>query len=175
MVGRLCASSLVLLLVTGCGSGLVSVNAQSVFRGPGIVLRYSRSLYVSNRPFDAITNPMQRFVLATYPLAADQPNLAGDYSPPPRGVIAELLEEVPSGDTDFQAPPRPRAFTLPPQQSRLETLGPRWAEIPFRDHGRDFMLFIGVGDAAPATTVAEVLKALDRLQVATPPRSVSDA
>jgi len=160
------------------GSGIASqVNAQTsrVFRGPGLVLRYTSSLYVSTRPLDSITNPVQRFVLSTYPVPDDRLNANGNYTPPLTAVIAELLEEVPPSDPAFQAPLRPRQFLLPKLSDHLEGFGDRWAELPFRAHGRDFYIFLGVGDRASSSKVALVLRTLDALAISAPPPSVTGA
>ena len=82
--------------------------------GPGIVLRYPSSVYVSDRPLGSITDPVQRFVLSTYRVPGDVPNAGGGYTPPPTGVIAELLEDVPAPDRDFEAPARPADSPSPP-------------------------------------------------------------
>ena len=175
---------LVVLVVAAVGSlveprsGVAShAKAQKsrVFRGPGIVFRYPSSLYVSTSALDSITNPVQRFVLSTYRLSDERPNANGTYTPPLTGVIAELLEEVPPSDPDFQAPPRPRRFLLPKLRDNLEGLGDRWAEMPFRDDGRDFYIFLGVAARASSTKVALVLRALDALTISAPPPSVTGA
>jgi hypothetical protein len=175
LVGVVVASAAFLVIL---GSGTASgVNAQTslVFRGPGIVLRYPSSLYVSNRTLDSMTNPVQRFVLSTYRVPGNRPNAEGSYTPPLTGVIAELLEEVPPPDPDFQAPPRPRRFVLPKLRDNLGGFGDRWAELPFRAHGRDFYIFLGVGGRASSTKVALVLRALDALAISAPPLSVTGA
>ena len=163
-------ASAVFLVAPGLGVASHS-NGQvtDVFRGPGIVLRYPGSLYVTNRPLDSITNPAQRFVLSTYRVPGNQPNADGNYTPPSTGVIAELTEDVPPPNPDFQAPPRPRQFALPKLSGHLETFGPRWGEIPFRDHGRGFYIFIGVGPGASPAKVALMLHTLDGLTVSAPP------
>ena len=160
------------------GSGVAShttAQASRVFRGPGLVLRYPSSLYISDQPLDSITNPVQRFVLSTYRVPGDRPNAGGNYTPRPTGVIAELLEEVPPYDPAFQAPLRPSHFMLPKLNDHLEGFGDRWAELPFRAHGRDFYLFVGVGDRASASKVALVLRTLDAVTISAPPPSVTGA
>ena len=91
------------------------------------------------------------------------------------GVIAELMEDVPPSDPDFQAPPRSLGFTLPRLSGHLETFGDRWGEIAFRDHGRDFYIIIGVGKRASSSKVALVLRTLDALTISVAPLSVTGA
>jgi hypothetical protein len=143
-----------------------------VFRGPAIILRYPGSLFVSNRPLNWWSNPAQRFVLANYRVPGNRPNGNGDYTPPLTGVIAQLVEEVPPPDPDFKAPGRPKRFALPKLTNRMEGFGNRWAELSFRDHGRGFTLFIGVGRDASPGQIALVLHALDGLTIGAPPPSV---
>jgi hypothetical protein len=170
------ATSAAVLVAPGVGiANEVDAQTSLVFRGPGIVLRYPSSLYLSSRPLDSMTNPVERFVLSTYRVPGDRPNAEGSYTPPPTGVIAELLEEVPPVDPAFQAPPRPRRFVLPKLRDNLEGFGDHWAELPFRAHGRDFYIFLGVGDRASSAKVALVLRTLDALAISAPPLSVSGA
>jgi len=151
------------------------VSGAHVFRGPGIELPYPSGLYVSNRPLDWTTDPAQRFVLSTYRVPVGRPNASGGYTPPPTGVIAQLLEDVPPPDPGFRAPVRPRHFTLPKLTDHLEGFGDRWAEIPFREHGRDFYIFLAVGPRASQARIALVLGTLDALVVGVAPPAVTGA
>jgi hypothetical protein len=146
-----------------------------VFRGPGIVLRYPSGLYVTNRPLAWTSDPAQRFVLSTYPVPGDRASAGGNDTPPPTGVIAELVEDLPPPTHAFQAPPRPRHFALPKLSDHLETFGDRWREIVFSDHGRDFSIMIGAGKRASASKVAFVLRTLDALSIGVAPPSVTRA
>ena len=90
----LVAASAAFLATPGLGvASHATAQASHVFRGPGLVLRYPSSLYVSTRPLDSITNPVQRFVLSTYPVPSNRPNAGGNYTPPLTGVIAELFDQ----------------------------------------------------------------------------------
>jgi hypothetical protein len=160
-------------LAVSPGSAASNVNqASRPFRGPGIVLRYSAGLYVTDRLLDPMTNPEQRFVLSTHPLPEGRLNTDGTHSMPGSEVIAELLEEVPPASPDFQAPLRPRLFAPPTLSVHLEGLGGRWGEIPFRDLGRDFYIILGIGYRASAAQVAQVLRALDGMTITAAPPSV---
>jgi hypothetical protein len=157
------------------GSALASSAELRVFRGPALVLRYPGGLYVSNRPLNWWSNPVQRFVLSTYRVPGGRPNGNGDYTPPPTGVIAQVVEDVPAPDPGFEAGPRPSQFILPRLTSHLEGFGARWGEIAFRDHTRCFSIFIGVGRRASAAQIALVLRTLDGLTIGSPPPSVTGA
>jgi hypothetical protein len=173
-VWRLIAVGLATVLALP-GLGAASAGSPDVFRGPGLVLRYPASLYVSNRLLNNWGNPVQRFVLSTYRVPDGQPNLNGDYTPPPTGVIAQVLEDVPPPDPGFEAGPRPNRFRLPKLSNYLEGFGNRWGEIAFRDQTRCFYIFIGVGRLASPAQIALVLHTLDGLTIGAPPPSVTGA
>ena len=78
-------------------------------------------------------------------------------------VIAIVLEQLPPVDLRL-FPPRPRRFRIA-HLGRVEGFnGPRWDEIVFRDHGRAFYIFVGVGSRA-GSQVPALLDALDSLRV----------
>lgn len=164
-----------LLFAPGLRAAHGATQTTRVFHGPGLALRYPGGLFLSTRPFDSISDPVQRFVLSTYRVPGGRPNSDGDYTPPPTGVIAELLEDVPAPDPDFEAPARPASFTLPALTDNMEGHGARFGEIAFRDHARDFVLLVGVGNSARPAKVALLLRVLDGLTVTVPPPSVTDA
>ncbi len=150
-----------LALVAAAGA---SAAGPSVFRGPGIVLPTPTGWYVSNEPLTpSISEPVQRFVLASYRVPAGGADSDGDYAPPPGGVIAQLDEDVPSVGGGF--PPRPQQFRLP-RLGKIKIFGgTRWGEILFRDHGRHFYIFIGVGRRASPAKVGLLLHALDGMTI----------
>ena len=84
---------------------------------------------------------MQRFVLVN-----QGPLPVAPLAPRPRQVLAQLLEIEPPLQLDIrQYPTRPTQFQLP-ALGRMEGFdGKRWAEIVFREHGRGFIVFVGVG------------------------------
>jgi hypothetical protein len=163
------ASQLVLLvgvaLVASTSAGAADAR---VFRGPGIVLRYPGAWFVTNAPLNGISDPVQRFVFSSYRVPADGPDFDGTYAPPRRGVIAQVLEEVPPLHNAGVWNARPRRLVLPPL-GRMEGFGGnRWAELRFRQHGRRFYVFIGVGSRAPGRSLALLLGRLDAMSI-TPP------
>lgn len=148
-------------LVASTAAGAVG---PPVFQGPGIVLRAPRGWYASNEPLNGVTDPVQRFVLSSYRIPAGVTNAGGSYAPSSRGVVAQVMEEVPpSPSPDWR--PRPQHFTLP-RLGSMETLGGnRWGEVLFREHGRHFYIFIWVGQRASQAQVGLLLRALDGMTI----------
>jgi hypothetical protein len=136
-----------------------------VFRTAGIVLRYPTGWYATGRPFNAWTNPVQRFVLSSYPVPGGRPNLDGNYSPPHGDVIALFVEEQAPGPDLSSFRPRPRHLKLPRLSDHLEGFGDRWAEAGYREGSRVFNIFIGVGTGTPAGRVTTLLHLLDGLSI----------
>jgi hypothetical protein len=152
-----------LALVASTSAGAAGVR---VFRGPGIVLRYPGAWFVTNAPLNGISDPVQRFVLSSYRVPDGGSDFNGTYTPPRRGVIAQVLEEVPPLHNAGVWLARPHRFVLPPL-GRMEGFGgKRWAELRFRQHGRRFYIFIGIGSQAPGASVALLLRSLDALRIA---------
>jgi hypothetical protein len=162
---RLAFFAVVALLVLSAQAARGAVGPR-VFRGPGIVLRTPNGWYVSNEPLNAITDPVQRFVLSSYrlPTGADA---GGGYVPSSRGVIALLDEEVRPLANNGAWRPRPRRFRAP-RLGRMETLdGNHWGELLFREYGRHFYIFIWVGQRASSAQIARLLHALDSMSITT--------
>jgi len=152
-----------ILLACSVATGATSA---SIFRTSGIAIRYPSRWEVTNRPLGDISDPVQRFVLSSYRVPGGRPNGAGDYRPPADGVIAQLLEDSPpdpAARSDYA--PRPAKFRMPRLTEHLEGHSGRWGEIVFRDHGRDFYLFVGVGLNAPTSRLDALLRALDTVTV----------
>jgi hypothetical protein len=149
------------MLVTA-GSGSASRPPERTFRTPGLVLRYPRSWFVSVEPLRGITDPVQRVVLSSYRIPDSGPN--AEIAPPRGEVLAQLAEALPplAGGS---WPRRPTRFRLP-HLGRMEGFGGnRWGELVFRDRGRRFYLFVGVGRHAPASTIRLLMRSLDTLAV----------
>lgn len=124
-----------------------------------LTLRHPVALHVTTQELTGFTDPVERVALYSGP--------PPDAMVRPRAnqVIAILMEQVPPRPVGLSGfPPRPHRFRI----RRLTTVegfsGPRWAEILFRDHGRGFYLFVGVGPHADAQ-IPGVLGALDSLRV----------
>jgi hypothetical protein len=155
-------------LFAAAGVATAAHAGPRVFRGPGIILRYPAGWSVGNDPLNGITDPVQRFVLSSYPVSVGRPDFDGNYAPPPRGVIAQLVEEVPPLNNGGVWPPRPRRFKLPPL-GRMEGFGGnRWAELRFREHRRRFYVFIGIGRRASSTRIGLLLHSLDGMTITAP-------
>jgi hypothetical protein len=140
-------------------------RGEHVFRTAGIVLRYPTGWYATGRPFNAWTNPVQRFVLSSDPIPGDRPNLDGNYSPPPGDVITLFVEEQAPGPDLRSFRVRPRHLKLPRLSDHLEGFGDRWAETGYREGDRVFIIFIGVGADTPAGRVTALLHLLDDLSI----------
>jgi hypothetical protein len=127
----------------------------------GIAVRYPAGWHVSRTPWTPVTDPVQRFVLYS---GGSLPNTR--LAPSAHQVIAQLDEQIPPLPLDLKAfPPRPRHFRLGPL-GRMEGFdGKRWDEIVFRERGRAFYLFVGVGSAAQAKETQQLLAALDSLVI----------
>jgi hypothetical protein len=124
-----------------------------------LTLRYPARLHVTTAQLSGITDPVERVAL----YSGSPPNAM--VAPRARQVIAIVMEQEPPVAVEVaRFPPRPRHFRIR-RLTRLEGFsGRRWAEITFRDHGRAFYLFIGVGSRADAQ-VPRLLRALDSLRV----------
>jgi hypothetical protein len=89
--------------------------------------------------------------------------------PPQAGqVIGIVMEQTNLARADLSRfPPRPALFRVAHlggvEGFRSGRTG-RWGEIVFRDHGRGFYVFIGVG-AQAASQLPRLLSALDSLRV----------
>jgi hypothetical protein len=107
---------------------------------------------------------VQRFVLSSYRVPAGADAGSG-YVPSSRGVIAQLVEEVPPIANNGAWHPRPHRFRLP-RLGRMETLdGNRWGELLFREHGRHFYIFVWVGRRASSAQIGLLLRALDGMTI----------
>lgn len=137
----------------------------AVFHRAGITVGVPAGWFVTTAALNAITNPVPRFVLSSYrvPVGADAGN---GYVPPSTAVLVQAVEEEPPLYSSSSLwPPRPAKLTIPPLR-RMETLsGSRWAELHFRDGRRHLYLFIWIGRHASPTKIAQLLQALDRMQV----------
>jgi hypothetical protein len=154
-------------LLFGMVAGLATAASSGprVFRGSGIFLPYPSDWFVSTEPLNGIINPVQLFVLSSYRVPAGRPAFDGNYAPPPSGVIAQLVEEVPPLNNGGVWPRRPRQFKLGTLQRMEGFGGNRWAEFRFRDQGRRFYIFIGVGCRASSANIEILLRSLDRLTI----------
>jgi hypothetical protein len=145
------------------GAPAASASRPVVFHRFGIALHAPNGWFVTNRPLNGVTDPVQRFVLSSYriPRGADA---GGSYTPSSTGVVAQLDEEIPPIANSGAWKPRPARFALP-RLGRMETLnGNRWGELLFRTHGRRFYLFIWIGDRAAHSQARLLLRTLDRMR-----------
>jgi hypothetical protein len=128
----------------------------------------SSGWYVTNRPPDAISNPVQMFVLSSYRVPVGRPNVDGPATPPtpaPTGVIARLLQDQPLPSNAASGPARPSRFALPRLNPHMEGYSGRWGTIDFVDDRIPFTLFISIGRHAPAALITQLLRVLDRMTI----------
>jgi len=133
-----------------------------------IELPYPSGWFVTNRPLDAITNPVQMFVLSSYRVTGGRPNVDGPDTPPtpsPTGVIARLLEDQPLPSNAGSGPARPSQFTLPRFTPHMEGYSGRWGTIHFVDRRIPFTLFISVGRRARSALATRLLRILDGMTI----------
>jgi hypothetical protein len=149
-----------LCAVEASSAATLKLPRQWVDHRAGIAIRYPEAWRVTQRPLTPVSDPVQRLVLFSRP-----PFPSGRLAPGQDQVILQLAEVVPPLATDIlQFPARPKHFRLP-RLGRMEGFdGNRWAEITFRDHGRGFYAFVGVGEGA-IRVEPEILRALDSLTV----------
>jgi hypothetical protein len=112
-------------------------------------------LHVTTLELTGYTNPVERVAL----YSGRSPNAA--VQPRRDQVIAIVMEQLSPELAVF--PRRSRQFQIH-RLGRLEGFSGRWGEITFRDHGRAFYIFVGVGPGADAQ-LSSVLAALDSLRV----------
>lgn len=128
--------------------------------GSGISLRYPAGWHVSRVPWMPVSDPVQRFVLYSGPTLP-----SSRLAPKRHQVIAELSEVVSPLPLELGRLPSRRRRLRIPALGRMEGLdGNRWAGISFRDHGRAFDLFVGVGAAAGGLQ-AQLLASLESLAI----------
>jgi hypothetical protein len=122
-----------------------------------VLIAHPGAFHVTTQTLSGTTDPLQRVAL----YSGAPPNDAVE--PRAHQVIAIVLEQLSPVDLAL-FPRRPRHFRL----ARLGTVegfnGPRWDELVFRDHGRGFYIFVGVGSRA-GEQVPALLRALDSLRV----------
>jgi hypothetical protein len=127
-----------------------------------LTLTYPPGWHITTTSLTPITQPVQR--VAVYSGGSPRP-----MGPPKRGQVIGIVME----QTDL-APRDLSRFPARPTHFRVAHLGGvegfnsgrtgRWGEIVFRDHGRGFYVFIGVG-AGAASQLRPLLVALDSLRV----------
>jgi hypothetical protein len=140
-----------------------------VDRGQGISLRYIDGWHVSNQRLNGIIDPVQRFVVSSYrigPPSRSSGGAEGGYAPPADGVLAQLSEDAPAHLSGF--PARLHKLTTIPKLRDVGCglAGDRWAEIMFKQHGRAFYLFIGIGARASHAARAQLLATVNTLVIA---------
>jgi hypothetical protein len=131
------------------------------WQGDNLRVIYPRNWHVTTRSLTAITQPVQRFAI----YSGRRPRAIA--APRPNQVIGLVMEQtaLAPGDLLKDFPRRPTYFALSSPLS-VEGFPGSWGEIVFRDRGRAFYLFVGVG-AQAQPQLPRLLAALDTLRIGT--------
>lgn len=128
----------------------------------GLTVRYPARWHLTTRNLTNITQPVPRF--AIYSGATPRRVTVMGGRPRPRQVLAIVMEQTRISAAGLrQFPRRPRRFTVQ-RIGGVEGFGDRWAELVFRDNGRAFYVFVGVGLNGEPQLPA-LLHALDTLRI----------
>jgi hypothetical protein len=131
----------------------------------GVIL--PTSLHVTTKGWNIFSDPKPRLVLYSGQFPAVPDPSRGVMGPPRVGqVVGALLEVTPPvarGELR-RFPARPDHFEATHLTQNIEGFTGKWQEIIFRDHGRAFYLFIGVGTGG-SVLVPTLLHAFDTLRV----------
>jgi hypothetical protein len=139
---------------------------ERAFHADGLILAYPHDWFLTRPVPTGISNPVERFVLASYRVPAGEATMIGDFAIARRQVVAQLLEvQAPDQAIDQLFPSRPATFNVPTLTTRVEGHDGRWAELTFRQRRRDFYLFVGAGKNAGRIQVDALLRQLDQLRI----------
>jgi hypothetical protein len=178
-----------LALVAGCGAtrGPAPASAPKATgawtwtsRDARLTARVPRGWRVSAQPLTAVSSPVQRLVVTSFPMRRRTPDpgcgpAAALRQMPAGGALLFLFEyRGPTRHDVAREPPRPRHFRLDPRTlATYECLG-RSYMVRFRDHGRVLQGHVYLGAGAGARTRRSVLGVLDSLHVDRPaPRAAA--
>jgi hypothetical protein len=150
------------------GGGPAGASGTTSYSQPGdnLGVTFPTSLHVTTKGWNTLSDPKPRFILYSGQSLA-VPAAEWGMGPPRRGqVIGALLEQKPPllPGVLRRFPARAAHFRAAHLTRRVEGFSGNWQEITFRDHGRAFYLFIGVGHGGSALLPA-LLHALDTLSV----------
>ena len=114
-------------------------------------------------------NPVYRFAVSTFPAHRTSldngPCLQGiARQRGPRGAIAFVQEALGADRKLSRFPPRPRHFRLP-RPDENACVGRGSIEVPFREAGRAFYLWISVGPQASRATRSDLRRILASLRI----------
>jgi hypothetical protein len=168
-----------LALAAGCGatggpapaSAPEATAATWTSRDAGLTARVPRGWRVSAQPLTAVSSPVQRLVVTSFPVRQRTPDpgcrpATALRQMPAGGAMLFLFEyRGPTRHDVGREPRRPRHFRLDPRTlGTYECLG-RSYMVRFRDHGRVLQGHVYLGPDAGARTRRSVLRVLDSLRV----------
>jgi hypothetical protein len=131
-----------------------------------LAVRYPDSWHVTTRNLTNITQPVPRFTIYSGASPRRVAVTSGEFTQGLRAdqVIGVVMEATSVSPPDLRRlPPRPHRFTVN-RLTGVEGFGDRWVEFFFRDHGREFYVFIGVGQHG-ARHLPTLLHSLDTFRV----------
>jgi hypothetical protein len=179
-----------LVVVAGCGAtgGPAPASAPAApgatpaqtYRDAGLTAQVPPGWRVSAQPLTAVSSPVQRLVVTSFPVRQRRPDpgcgpATALRQMPARGAMLFLFEyRGPTRHDVAREPGRPRHFRLDPRTlATYECLG-RSYMVRFRDQGRVLQGHVYLGPDADARTRRDVLGVLDSLRVRRPtPRSAA--
>lgn len=158
--------------LTGCGDSPATRRATALpvdrvaLEGAGLSISVPPHWHLARR-LTALTEPTERFTIASYPVAAEPrkdracgPTQAVAHIPRD-GALAFVFEYRARGR---RVPPRPKRFALPTTPAAaFECFGRGWF-LRFGEHGRAFQVMIAAGSRSSRNRSA-LLAALDTLRV----------
>jgi hypothetical protein len=160
------------LLASLCATAAADVG-RITFRADRISIALPAGWHVTSAPINGVLDPVTIFTATTFPLRRPRPSegicsrtLQQQWRD--NGAYVQLTEERDGASRKRmlrRVPPRPRHFALDARGSGGLCTPPDSGEITFRERGRAFYIFYGIGRRASATTKRQVRALLDSLRI----------
>ena len=147
-------------------AGATSVNRVWRDAQASLAVGYPDSWHVTTRNLTNITQPVPRFAIYSGASPRRVAVTRGEFTQGLRSdqVMGIVMEQTSVSPADLRRlPRRPHRFTVS-RLTGVEGFGDRWVEFFFRDHGREFYVFVGVGKHG-ARHLPTLLHSLDTLRV----------
>ncbi len=173
------------LAVLSAGGTIVALAASASSSGPSwartrfdvpgasMSLSYPLNWHISTRRLTGVIDPVTRFTVTSFPFRQSRPDtdfcartLARRW--PANGAYVQVAEELDGASLRkmlSRVPPRPRHFTLARSGAGGLCTGPVSGQLTFRERGRAFYVYYGVGRKASPATRCAVVAVLDSLRI----------